>query len=248
MLCFLVLGNGNMSFCRTCSLLGSHCCTTGPFPCLFVAFALTFTIRPRAQVPKSDVCTGREENCFAGGGGGGMARKPICPNPPFPSLVAVPGGGFGLALPYLPCRGGGGGPTPTYMAQNDPHVALMILTTHMWGKIFSEKIFHGPKFVFRRLWWQHPSLHKTKGPARKPISGIPPPFAGRPCHPPPYKAIFRPPRSADRAFTFGATHGDINLVWATANKGITLRPPCNLPPNVVTVPPMGGGGDCTTKA
>ena len=69
-------------------------------------------------------------------GGGGMARKPICPTPFSPSLVAVPGGGFGLALPYLPCRGGGG-PTPTCMAQNDPHVALIILTTHMWGKIFS---------------------------------------------------------------------------------------------------------------
>ena len=67
---------------------------------------------------------------------GGMARKPICPTPPSPSLVAVPGGGFGLGLPYLPCRGGGGGPTPTYMAQNDPHVTLIILTTHMWGDIF----------------------------------------------------------------------------------------------------------------
>ena len=39
---------------------------------------------------------------------GGMARKPICPTPPSPSLVAVPGGGFGLGLPYLPCQGGGG--------------------------------------------------------------------------------------------------------------------------------------------
>ena len=66
-----------------------------------------------------------------------MARKPICPTPPSPSLVAVPGGGFGLGLPYLPCPGGGGGPTPTYMAQNDPRVELIILTTHMWGKIFS---------------------------------------------------------------------------------------------------------------
>ena len=77
-----------------------------------------------------------------------MARKPICPTPPSPSLVAVPGGGFGLALPHLPCRGGGGGPTPTYMAQNDPHVALIILTTHLWGKFFCEKKFSGPKFVF----------------------------------------------------------------------------------------------------
>ena len=69
--------------------------------------------------------------------GGGMARKPICPTPPSPSLVAVPGGGFGLGLPYLPCRGGGGGPTPTCMAQNDPRVTLIILTTYMWGKFFS---------------------------------------------------------------------------------------------------------------
>ena len=37
-----------------------------------------------------------------------MARKPISPTPPSPSLVAVPGGGSGLGLPYLPCRGGGG--------------------------------------------------------------------------------------------------------------------------------------------
>ena len=66
---------------------------------------------------------------------GGMARKPICPTPPSPSLVAVPGGRFGLGLPRLPC-GGGGGPTLTYMAQNDPHVTLIILTTHMWGKFF----------------------------------------------------------------------------------------------------------------
>ena len=41
--------------------------------------------------------------------GGGMAWKPICPTPPSPSVVAVPGGGCGLGLPYLPCREGGGG-------------------------------------------------------------------------------------------------------------------------------------------
>ena len=131
------------------------------------------------------------------GGGGGMARKPICPTPPpSPSLVAVPGGGFGVALPYLPCRGGGGGPTPTCMPQNNPHVALIILTTHVWGKIFFVKKFSKPKFVFRRLWWQQPSLHKTKGPARKPISGTPPPLLRRapmPSPPPP------PPQSNFRA-------------------------------------------------
>ena len=85
------------------------------------------------------------------GGGGGMAWKPICPTPPpSPSLVAVPGGGVwaGAALPAVPPGGGGG---PTCMPQNDPHVALIILTTHMWGKFWSEKKFSGPKFVFRRL-------------------------------------------------------------------------------------------------
>ena len=65
---------------------------------------------------------------------GGDGTEAHLPNPPSPSLVAVPGGGFGLGLPFLPCRGGG--PTPTSMAQNDPHVALIILTTYMWGNIF----------------------------------------------------------------------------------------------------------------
>ena len=69
---------------------------------------------------------------------GGMARKPICPTPPpLPLLGRRAGRGVwaGAALPAV--LGGRGGPTPTYMAQNDPHVALIILTTHTWGKIFS---------------------------------------------------------------------------------------------------------------
>ena len=61
------------------------------------------------QKRAAGLCAGREENCFAGGE---MARKPICPTPPSPSLVALPGGGFGLALPFLLCRGGGGGSDP----------------------------------------------------------------------------------------------------------------------------------------
>ena len=52
----------------------------------------------------------REENCFAGGGWHG---SPFAQPPPSPSLVAVLGGGFGLGLPYLPCRGGGGGEVQT---------------------------------------------------------------------------------------------------------------------------------------
>ena len=68
--------------------------------------------------------------------GGGWHGSPFLQPPPSPSLVAVPGGGCGLGLPNLPCQGGGG-PTPTYMPQNDPHVVLIILTKHMWGNIFS---------------------------------------------------------------------------------------------------------------
>ena len=40
--------------------------------------------------------------------------------------------------------GGGGGVNPTSMAQNDTHVALIILTTQMWGgggKYWSKKLF-----------------------------------------------------------------------------------------------------------
>ena len=58
-----------------------------------------------------------------------MARKPICPTPPL--LGRRAGRGVWAGLPYLPCWGGRG-VTPSYMAQNDPHVALIILTTHMW--------------------------------------------------------------------------------------------------------------------
>ena len=46
--------------------------------------------------------------------------------------------------------------------------------------------------MFRRLWWQHPSLHRTKGPARKPIPGTAPPSPGAHAIPP-RKAIFGPP-------------------------------------------------------
>ena len=78
-------------------------------------------------------------------------------------------------MPDLLCRGGGG-VNPTSMAQNDTHVALIILTTQMWGgKLLVEKTFSGQNFVFLRLRRQHPFLHKTKGPTRNPISPTPPP-------------------------------------------------------------------------
>ena len=72
------------------------------------------------------------------------------------------------------------------MAQNDTHVALIILTTQMWGGgIIGGTNFFGPTFVFLRLWRQHPFLHKTKGPTRNPISPTPPPLLRRASMSPP---------------------------------------------------------------
>ena len=50
------------------------------------------------------------------------------------------GGESARGVPYLACRGGGGS-----MAQRDPHVALIISTTNMWGKNFWWKNFSTPK-------------------------------------------------------------------------------------------------------
>ena len=67
--------------------------------------------------------------------GRGWHGSPFAQPPPPPPWSPCREGGLGWGCST--CRaGGGGGPTPTYMAQNDPHVALIILTTHMWGKIF----------------------------------------------------------------------------------------------------------------
>ena len=116
------------------------------------------------------------------GGGGGVTRKPIFPTPPH-----LLGRRDRAGVPDLLCRGGGG-VNPTSMAQNDTHVALIMLTTQMWGGgggIIGGKNFFGPNFVFLRLRRQQPFLHKTKGPTWNPISLQPPPsFGGRPCHPP----------------------------------------------------------------
>ena len=76
--------------------------------------------------------------------GGGVTRKPIFPTPP-PLLGRRDGrGGFRAGVPDLPC-GGGGGVNPTSMVQNDTHVALIILTTQMWGGggLLVEKTFSG---------------------------------------------------------------------------------------------------------
>ena len=107
-----------------------------PRPVLHVLVQLRgppVVLRGLFELPQPVDRAGRKLLC----GGGGMAWKSICPFPPLPLLGRRAGRGVwaGAALPAVP--GGGGGPTPTYMAQNDPHVALIILTTHMWGKIFS---------------------------------------------------------------------------------------------------------------
>ena len=144
------------------------------------------------QHPQAAHKAGRKLLC----GGGGGDTEAHFPNPPPPaSLAAVTGGGVqgGGARPAVP---GGGGVNPTSMAQNDTHVALIILTTQMWGGIIGGKNFFGPKFVFLRLRRQHPFLDKTKGPTRNPISPTPPPPPSAGVHvtpPPPRRAIFRSP-------------------------------------------------------
>ena len=77
--------------------------------------------------------------CVGSGGGGGH-RGPFAPPSP-PSLSAVRGGSA-RGVPYLSCQGGGG--VATYMTQNDPHVALIVLNTHFWrGKLLVENFFSG---------------------------------------------------------------------------------------------------------
>ena len=106
--------------------------------------------------------------------GGGGHEDPF-PNPP-PSLSAGPGGGVRRGgCPTCRAGGRGGAAIPKSTAQNDPHVALIILTTRMWGQNSWWKNFSGPKCVIRRLWRQLPLLHKAKGPPWKPISPTPPP-------------------------------------------------------------------------
>ena len=107
------------------------------------------------------------------------------------------------------------------MAQNDTHVALIILTTQMWGGIIGGKNFFGPNFVFLCLWRQHPFLHKTKGPTQNPISPTPPPpppSAGVHVTPPP------PPQSNFQVALGEQINQTIGRQWTTTkqNNGIHL--------------------------
>ena len=80
-------------------------------------------------------------------------------------------------MPYLPCgvgggvgtRPGGGGSTPTSTAQNDPDVALIILThTFVGGGGVGGKNILWQKIVFR---CQHPSFTTPRARHRSPSHG-----------------------------------------------------------------------------
>ena len=104
------------------------------------------------------------KNCSAGGG----TRKPIFPTPPLP---AVPGGGV----------------NSTSMAQNDTHVALIILTTQMGGGIIGGKNLFRAKFCVPLPSAPTSVLTQNKGPDAEPhfANPHPPPSAGIHVTPPP---------------------------------------------------------------
>ena len=126
------------------------------------------------------------------GGGGGVTRKPIFPTPPL--LGRRDGrGGSGRGCPT--CRaGGGGGVNPTSMAQNDTHVALIILTTQMWGggDYWWKKLFRA-KFCVPAPSAPTSVLTQNKGPDTEPhfSNPPPPPSAGVLVTPPPPLSNFQ---------------------------------------------------------
>ena len=94
-------------------------------------------------------------------------------------------------MPDLPCRGGG--VNPTSMAQNDTHVALIILTTQMWGgELLVEKTFSGQNSCSCAFGANIRSYTKQRARHRTPFLQPPPPsVGGRPCHPPPLQSNFQ---------------------------------------------------------
>ena len=87
---------------------------------------------------------GGKKIALRGGGGGGGDTEAHFPNPPPPPLLGCRDGRGGSGRGCPTCRAGGGGFNPTSMAQNDTHVALIILTTQMWGaEIIGGKTFSG---------------------------------------------------------------------------------------------------------
>ena len=127
--------------------------------------------------------------------GGGGDTEAHLPNHPSRLLGRRDGrGGSGRGCPTC-CAGGGG--QPNIWLKMIPRRVDHCDYSNVGGEIIGGKNFFGPKFVFLRLWRQHPFLDKTKGPTRNPISPTPtpPPSAG--VHvtppPPPRRAIFRSP-------------------------------------------------------
>ena len=101
-------------------------------------------------------------------------------------------------MPDLPCRGGG--VNPTSMAQNDTHVALIILTTQMWGAgggLLVEKTFSGQNLCSCAFGANIRSYTKQRARHGTPFLQTPPPLLRRASMsappPPPRRAIFRSP-------------------------------------------------------
>ena len=171
--------HGTALHCVCCGAL--HCtvlpCTVRAAPCTALCVLCCEAHCVCCALPCPALCcTGREEHCSAGGG---VTRKPVFATPP-PSLLGRRDGRGEVraGAPDLPCRGGGG-VNPTSMAQNDTHIALIILTTQMWGgKLLVEKTFSGQICVPVPL---APTsvLTQNKGPDTEPHFSNPPPFLRR---------------------------------------------------------------------
>ena len=150
-------------------------------PCLMLRFI------PALVLPE------REENCF---GGGGEGTEIHLPNPP--PLVAVPGGGCGPGLPYLPCGGGsnavrgGGGGTPTDMAQNDPpRRADHFDYTYVGGNFLVKKAFPGQNLCSGAFGGNIRPYTKQRARHGSPFLEPPPPLIRRAPMPSPPQSNFR---------------------------------------------------------
>ena len=94
------------------------------------------------------------------------------------------------------------------MAQNDPHVALIILTTRMWGKNFSRKKIFRAKICVPAPLLATSVLTQNKGPGTEAhFWNLPPPPPLLRCAPmpsPPRKAIFGPPNATSPLHSRGS--------------------------------------------
>ena len=154
------------------------------------------------------------------------------------------------------------------MAQNDTHVALIILTTQMWGggELLVEKTFSGQNLCSCAFGANIRSYTKQRARHGTPFLQPPPPpsFGGRPCHPPPpppRRAIFRspfPPDDAPQA-CFIHTHQwhhptiaysahwprfttfSVSIYRARTGGATANGPDATTPPSYLSKPGGGGG-------